>query len=503
MSKPNLLFIYTDEQAISTLKAYGNDQIEMPNLNRFSEQCVVFDKAYVTQPVCTPSRSTLLTGQYPHTNGCVQNNIPLRSDTKCFPELMRDKNYVMAHHGKWHLGDEIFKQHGFDEFISIEDMYTGHYSEGRDRQARSDYHHFLIEKGYKPEHEDWNMFMREETSHFPEEVSRTAFVANEACRFLDEHKDDPFVLFVNILEPHMPFFGPRDDMYDRDKIPLPPNFENAPDQSVPVRLRALHKRYSIQAPKDEQAQDEAAWRDLIARYWGLASQVDTHVGRIFAKLEELGLDENTIVVFTSDHGDMMGAHQLVAKCVQYEEAVRVPLFIRMPGQKQGHRVNGPVSQIDVVPTLLDLMGQPIPEDVEGKSLRKWLKRPQADGPEEDIIIEWNSSPSGLIDQEKVFGQQGATAYAKTTDFGDSEEAIKKSASAALRTIITPDGWKMNASEAGDHELYNLNEDPLEVHNLASDPAEKERMEDLLGRIEKWQEETGDTVNIQHEYDPIA
>ncbi|MFW6302985.1 MAG: sulfatase [Candidatus Sumerlaeota bacterium] len=501
MSKPNLLFIYTDEQAISTLKAYGNDQIEMPNLNRFSEQCVVFEKAYVTQPVCTPSRSTLLTGQYPHSNGCVQNNIPLRPDTKCVPEMVSDQ-YVTAHHGKWHLGDEIFAQHGFEEFVSIEDMYIGYYSEGRDREERSDYHHYLVDQGFTPNEN--NIFQRHITARYPEEHTKAAFVADNAARFLKEHRDDPFVLFVNFLEPHMPFFGPRDDMYDRDSIPLPDNFEDIPDKGVPVRLRAHYKRRHGAGGPDEEAEGPEKWKDLIARYWGLASMVDTQVGKIFDALEELGLDENTIVVFTSDHGDMMGAHGLVAKCVQYEEAVRVPLFIRMPGQKQGHRVKGAVSQIDVVPTVLDLMGEPRDPQLEGKSLRKWLEDPNLEGPEEDIIIEWNSSPSGLKHKDGLLHQQGATAYADVTDYEDDTlEDIVKSASAALRTIITPDGWKLNASEVGDHELYNLKDDPLEMNNLAGDPNYTDKMEELLGRIEKWQEKTGDKVKLQHAWDPIS
>ena len=112
MKKPNLLFVYTDEQAFNTLAAYGNNQIEMPNLNRLAEESIVFDQAYVSQPVCTPSRSTLLTGLYPHTNGCTENNIPLRPETACLPEMLKAGEYVCGHFGKWHLGDELFAQHG-------------------------------------------------------------------------------------------------------------------------------------------------------------------------------------------------------------------------------------------------------------------------------------------------------------------------------------------------------------------------------------------------------
>lgn len=132
MDQPNLLFIYTDEQARGTLATYGNRRIEMPNLNRLASQSVVFDDAYVTQPVCTPSRSSLLTGLWPHTNGCIENNVPLRSETPCLPEMLSPaarRDMVTGHYGKWHLGDELFAQHGFDEWVSIEDMYNKSLSE--------------------------------------------------------------------------------------------------------------------------------------------------------------------------------------------------------------------------------------------------------------------------------------------------------------------------------------------------------------------------------------
>lgn len=171
MKKPNLLFIYTDEQAVDTLAAYGNTQIEMPNLNELANDSTVFEHAYVTQPVCTPSRSTLLTGLYPHENGCTRNNIPLSRKTKCFPELLNDSDYRTGHFGKWHLGDEIFKQHGFDEWVSIEDAYYGYYSEDRDKNEKSDYHSFLIENGFQPG--DGERFGRAQSACFPEKIQQT------------------------------------------------------------------------------------------------------------------------------------------------------------------------------------------------------------------------------------------------------------------------------------------------------------------------------------------
>ncbi|MGM0494441.1 MAG: sulfatase family protein, partial [Armatimonadota bacterium] len=127
MRRPNLLFLYTDEQAAKTMSAYGNDHIETPNLDRLADGSIVFENTYVTQPVCTPSRSSLLTGLYPHSSGCTANNVPLPQDVECLPELADFSDYRTAHMGKWHLGDEIFAQHGFDEWVSIEDGYRQYY----------------------------------------------------------------------------------------------------------------------------------------------------------------------------------------------------------------------------------------------------------------------------------------------------------------------------------------------------------------------------------------
>ena len=284
MKRPNLLFIYTDEQAFTTLAAYGNSQIEMPNLNRLAAQSVIFDQAYVTQPVCTPSRSTLLTGLYPHTNGCVHNNVALAPETPCLPEMLSG-DYTTAHFGKWHLGDEPYAQHGFQEWVGIEDGYTHRCSEGRDKSILSGYHHFLIENGFTPR--DGKTFGRGEAARLPEEFGKPAFLAREASRFLHKNRDNPFVLYVNFLEPHMPFFGPRDNQYDPAEIPLPPNFDALPGERQSLKTRALVEGFREQGCSVPLRTNDH-WRRLIANYWGLCSLVDMHVGTILDTVVTFG-----------------------------------------------------------------------------------------------------------------------------------------------------------------------------------------------------------------------
>ena len=486
MGPVNLLFLFTDEQRADTLAAYGNRGIRMPHLDRLASRSVLFERAYVTQPVCTPSRSTILTGLWPHTSGCTENNVPLRDETPCLPELLPAGKYATAYYGKWHLGDELRPQHGFADWRSIEDGYRKHYGPRCDRDARSDYHHFLIANGIRPA--DGSAFPREEAARLDEEFSKPAYLAREAAAFLRGHRKDPFVLFVNFLEPHMPFFGPRDGQYGPAEVALPANFDHPPTGEQHPKYRLFREHYRrAGCGGSGPLGDEAAWRRLIARYWGLCSQVDTHVGTILAALEDCGLAERTIVVFTSDHGDMMGSHQLAAKCVMLEEAVRVPMMIRLPGQAAGRRIPGPVSQIDLLPTLLDLMGEAVPGCLQGRSLRPVI---EGRGVRDDVVVEWNGPNCGLA--ADVMGKVELPEH--LAGICTAEQAAAAICD-PVRTIVSPDGGKLTVSPLGFHELYDLAADPLETANLAARPEHRPRAAALAARLRRWQERTADTVEL--------
>jgi arylsulfatase A-like enzyme len=479
--KPNLLFIFTDEQRCDTLAAYGNSKIFMPNLNRLADESFVFERTYVTQPVCTPSRASLLTGLYPHSHGLTENNLSLNEAVPCLPELMSDRNYAISYHGKWHLGDEIFAQHGFPEFVSVEDAYIEHYSAGRDPAARSSYHHFLEEQGYRPQ--NGSRFRRDEVMRLPEAAGKPAFLAQTASRFIREHTADPFLLFVNFLEPHMPFTSPRDGQYDPAEIDLPANFEARLGPDTPLKTRLFEQAYA-ELGLGLPLKTETDWRRMIANYWGLCSLVDTNAGKILDTLDECGLRDDTIVVFTSDHGDMMGSHHLIAKCVQFEEAVRVPFLLRLPDQRQGRKISRGVSQIDMVPTLLDLLGQPIPGHLQGQSLRPVFEgRPER--PPEDIFIEWNGPNNGFGDVTNSVSIPEPMLKLAT------RAKISRAVSDPVRPVITPEGWKMNHPPAGEHELYDLTNDPGETRNLAFKPEHQAKVSELTEKIRAWQIKTVD------------
>ncbi|MBM4048341.1 MAG: hypothetical protein FJ279_24835 [Planctomycetes bacterium] len=471
-TKPNLLFIFTDEQRFDTMACYGNSHIRTPNLNALADQSFVFEHAYVSQPVCTPSRATLMTGLYPHTCGCTANNIPLRPETKTLAERV-SPDYVRAYYGKWHLGDEVIPQHGFERWVSIEDCYRGCYSKPEYLSRFSDYHHFLIQNGFTPSApvQGGAVFPRLMAAKLEERFTKAAFLGREAAQFIRENRERPFVLYVNFLEPHMPYTGPFDALYPPAELPSGPHFWQPPPPNASLLHRLMAARY-----RGGKVKTEAEARQMRACYMGNVTLVDRAVGVILGALDECGLSDSTITVFTSEHGDMMGDHGIFAKCVLYEEALKVPLLVRVPwlGKRQQF-IRGRLNQVDLVPTLLELLGQPIPNGLDGESRARVL-RGETSLERNDVFIEWNGTNG--------FPIRGAG--------GVSDEDWQRIAS-PWRTVISSDGWKLNLSATDQCELYDLNADPHEQQNLFDDPTQRERIRDLAARIRLWQSRFRDTV----------
>src|SRR4029434_8373610 len=348
--KPNLVLFLPDQQRADTIACYGGVRVHAPNLNKLASESVVFERTYVTHPVCTPSRSSLMTGTWPHANGCTRNSFPLDRRFRVFPELMEDRDYRAAYIGKWHLGEGGPIGRGFDEWISTDD--------------HGDYTNFLISQSITPDKQN-RRFSELAISRLPVELSRPKFLEKHACEFIEKHSRDPFILVVAFVEPHSPYNGLLNDEHPLDEIDLDPSATLPESDNIPLRYRLMREWQRARAVLDRQrlphqfffgvTPDE--YRRIKKRYLGLVILVDQSIGAILGCLERLGLSDNTIVVHTSDHGDSLGAHHLFAKEVMFEEAARVPFLVRLPGQKRGKLVPQPVSQIDLVPTLLDLLGQ--------------------------------------------------------------------------------------------------------------------------------------------------
>ncbi len=497
-NQPNLVYIFTDQQRADTMSAYGNNWIQTPNLNRLSDDSIVFENAYVSAPICTPSRATQMTGLWPHTNGCTKNNIPLADDIKTFAEFFSD-DYHTAYYGKWHLGDEVIKRRGWDEWHSIEDQYRVWSTKEDNNEILSDYHHYLISQGYKPDKESSGkmVFSRSFAAQLPEEHTKAAYLGRKVSEFIDHNKANPFAICVNFFEPHPPYTGPFDDLYEPDDIPQTPVFrvdppDNASRMSTLMADDQAKKRLvinqdqetSILEADDEfngpKTNSEKEFRKVQAKYYGLVTLMDKAVGQILDAIEKAGISEETIVVFTSEHGDQMGDHNFFHKIVMYEQSVKVPCLIRVPwlGSRD---VTGRYSHIDTIPTLLDLMNIDIPKHLQGESKAGRIKKGET-LEDNDIFLDWNGRS---VDQR----------------FPLSE--LERMREIPHRCIVTGDGWKLNLSVGDQSELYDLKNDPYEHTNLYNDPAHSVKVVELAKKIRNWQIETGDTALIPDVYPGVG
>jgi arylsulfatase A-like enzyme len=463
----NLLFILTDEQRYDTSLPYGNAAIQTPALNQLGEEALVFQRAYVTQPVCSPARSSILTGHFPHYTTVRGNNVPLPDSVPVFPAFFPDEAFQTAYMGKWHLGPELDSRAGFDRRVSTEDGYTA-----SDTSRFSDYHHWLVEKGYEPDVKPWNIFSREFCNRLPYAHTKSKFMEEQALAFLAQNQDRPFMLYLGFLEPHTPNFGPFDSLHDAQNIELDETYGTFVPEDDPLRHQLTRHRSRGDLSPDHLKKE-------MAKYWGLVHQVDRSVGAIIEQLKKLGLYERTIIVYTSEHGKMMGKYGIGGKSMMYEPSARVPFFLRIPGI-EARQIDFPVSHIDLVPTLLEAMGQAVPAKMPGKSLLPYLDQDQAG----NVFLEWHPSPT--------WNQR---AYPCPEGYAD--EDCRQAHFQHIRTIVTPDGWKLckSAGDADLSQLFHLREDPVEKNNLYYQAAYRSKRDSLLSLLAAWQTASRDTVSL--------
>ena len=468
--KPNLVLFLPDQQRADTIACYGGAKVHAPNLNKLASESVVFEETYVTHPVCTPSRSSLMTGTWPHINGCTRNSVPLDRRFRVFPELMEDRDYRAAYIGKWHLGEEGPVGRGFDEWISTED--------------RGDYENFLISEGIAPDKEN-GRFSELAISSLSIELSRPKFLERHACKFIEKHRDDPFILVVGFVEPHSPYNGPLNDEHRFDDVNLDVTATLPESEDIPLRYRLMREWQQAEAVLDRKrlpAQmffgvTPEEYRSIKQRYLGLVTLVDQSIGAILGCLERLGLSDHTIVVHTSDHGDSLGAHHLFGKETMFKEATSVPLLIRLPGQTRTVSVSHSVSHIDFVPTLLDLLGQPNHSQCAGESLLRLVNREMVQP--DNVFLEWAPNRTKVKKGTKLARRR----------------MVKRAVEESTRTVVTPDGWKLCLRDRDLAELYNLTDDPLETRNLYADRQYAPVITRLTGGIHRWQEVTNDKLKL--------
>ena len=468
--KPNLVLFLPDQQRADTIACYGGVKVHAPNLNKLASESVIFERTYVTHPVCTPSRSSLMTGTWPHANGCTRNSVPLDRRFRVFPELMGDRDYRSAYIGKWHLGEEGPIGRGFEEWVSTDD--------------HGDYTNFLISKAIAPDKNN-GRFSELAISNLSIELSRPKFLEKHACEFIEKHRGNPFILVVGFVEPHSPYNGPLNDEHPLDQVELDLTATLPESEDIPLRYRLMREWQQAEALFDRErlptqlffGVTPEEYRSIKQRYLGLVTLVDQSIGAILACLERWDLTDTTIVVHTSDHGDSLGAHHLFGKETMFEEAARVPLLVRLPGQTRVKTIQQPISHIDFVPTLLDLLGQPNHPQCAGRSLLPLITEEVAAA--RNLFLEWAPNRTKIKKGTKLARRR----------------MVKRAVEESTRAIVTSDGWKFCLRDKDLNELYNLNDDPLETHNLYADRQYAPVVSRLADEIHRWQESSHDKLKV--------
>ncbi len=317
--RPNLLLIFADQMR-QDCGFMGNTQVRTPNLDRMAAQGVVFENAVSTCPVCTPYRASLLTGRYPLNCGVVQNDVRLPVEEITIAEVLRKHGYATGYIGKWHLDGQY--RGGFTP--------PGPRRQGFDFWAANECTHAYMNTFY---------YRDDPEPRYIDGYSADGFT-RIAVDFIRDHAEDEFCLFLSWAPPHNPYWEMPEEykVYEPETIQVPPN---TPDE----------------------------FREDIAGYWAHITALDRNVGRILDTLQTEGIADDTIVVFTSDHGDMLGAHGLERKQKPWDESIMVPWVMRWPAAlPAGHRTDTPINVPDVMPTLLSLMSVDCPDTVEGYDL---------------------------------------------------------------------------------------------------------------------------------------
>jgi arylsulfatase A-like enzyme len=440
MTRPNIVLVITDQQTRATIATYGNERTHTPNMDALAADGVAFEKSYCASPLCSPGRAGILTGQMPHTAKVNVNDVPMRDDIPNVGQVFRDAGYETAWAGKWNLPESFPEAAAaIPGFLNL-DWQRGSY---RDLGASMD--------------ED---------------------ITDEAVRYLSGDRPGPFFLGVSLYDPHDICLWIMDR--DHDVLPevpegaslpeLPANFDADANESEFVRW--LRRRdaelpgiaggiYGWTELRWTEAWDERHWRRYLYVYDRLVELVDIQIGRVLGAIRDQGLEDDTLVVFTSDHGEGVAAHRWVTKEMLYEEPVTVPLILRWPGVIPSGRFDTThlVSSIDIAPTLYDYAAVTESEGLAGRSLRPIVDDPALPG-REYVVTELQPDPFRM----ELKGR-----------------------------MVRTERYKYIAFSAGsDPEmLFDLERDPLETTNLAPSGGHQSVVAEHRRLLESWTNQTND------------
>lgn len=451
--KPNLIYVFADQLRWSALGCHGEKHRLTPHIDQFCRGSLDLSNAVSGSPVCAPYRASLFTGKYTTSTGMVINEIRLNPDHRCLAHVLNDAGYENAYIGKWHMYANELGNHydpknsfipkgpdrlGFDGFFAAYNFHHEYYS------PKAYYHLDSPEKiyydGYEPDCQ-FDMTIR------------------QLERLSAQNK--PFSLFLSVGTPHDPWekWNVPEDCFERVKdmtFELPENYLPDNDQHA-----------------DAWASFKPGERELLPEwmrcYYAMVCNLDDNIGRLMKAIRDLRLDENSIIVFTSDHGECFGAHGRRAKNIFYDEAVRVPFMIRYKNRIPQGKENGTcLNTVDIMPTLLDLLGLPIPETCEGRSIGKYL----------------------LADQEAEDSGCLMMCCGPTAAWGDGNEWRGYRNRRYTYAVYKADGQEM---------LFDNRTDPLQMRNLAHEPEYQPLREELKDQMWTMMDRIHDTFENNSYY----
>lgn len=458
--QPNIVVIMTDQQKATASHLYGNPNCVTPNLERLANEGVRYEYAYTPHPLCMPARVSFWTGQYPHNHGSRRNETPMRQGAPHLFRIWHEAGYHTGLIGKNHCFAEADDLDCFDTWCEIshgglpEQAETKGMDWFRPRVGVDAAH--ALRRTMTPQSP---RFAYAVSDHLPLEDHGTGLVCGQTERFLEAHKDEPFALWVSIPDPHEPWVVPRQyaEMFPPDEIVMPTwRDDEFTDGTAPERNRVLYRILGIREDSEEDV------RRLMGVYYGMVRFIDDGVGQILDALERLNLRDNTVVVFCSDHGDFIGEHAMQCKGgVFYDCLTHVPLIVSWPGQlPTGETDRSMVNLIDIAPTLLTLQGLPVPPEMQGAPLPTVTDTT----PREATFSEYGAggAPFTVADLEQLPDPHGRKTLMASLQWREAE---------GRRKMVRTQGWKYVHDPMGDlDELYDMENDPWELTNLAADPA---------------------------------
>ncbi len=429
------------------LSAMGSKIISTPHQDRIVHEGITFPNAFVTYALCLPSRASILTGLYPHRTGAIDNRqrrIP--DDVPTIADMLREAGYEVAFFGKAHVHD--LSKRNWDTFFGIEEAGANYY-----RPVILESHHGAVQPA-------------KEYHGYVDDI-----IAAHALEWLNQERHKPFCLFFWFIAPHAPFYRPRRllDLYNGVPIPKPSTFDDDL-KGYPGKPLAFKNAYNKIGTTVLGNDDPRSLEELVKDHFAGVVDNDDNAGKIMDALEKAGILDDTAIVLSADHGFFLGEWRFYDKRFMHEPSIRVPLAIRYPRMiKAGLAPNEMALNIDIPPTILELAGVKVPdwtEWIQGKSLVPFMQGVSPSDWRKDWLYEYFEYPG----EEQVKPQRG----------------VRTGQYKLIHYFLPPQEF----------ELYDLQDDPGELHNLAEDPKYAKLKEDMMNRIGQLRRETGDVYEYQ-------